>query len=145
MVPVMVTVTVLGVPSMLCTLKVSTYVSPTFNSSKAALAVKSQAPLAARLKVPYVPATPVCATKLLSGLSGSVAVRVPEVLIAASVSATETDAEDTVAASLVPVMVSVTVAGALAAPSLSVAVKVKLTSRLSPTFRSSKSLPGSKL
>ena len=45
----------------------------------------------------------------------------------------------------VPVTVMVTVAGALTAPSLSVAVKVKVTSWVAPAASPSKSVPGSKL
>ena len=68
-------------------------------------------PPASMLKVPYVPTTPVWAMKVSSGLSGSEAVRVPLVVRAASVSVRVTAAAETVAASLVPLMVIATVLG----------------------------------
>ena len=52
MVPLMVMVTLLGVPSMEVTLKVSLSLSPTFRESKAALAVKPQLPSASMEKLP---------------------------------------------------------------------------------------------
>ena len=67
--------------------------------------------------------------KALSGLSTSVLVRLPEVVIAESVSLTATVALLTVAASLVPLMVTLIVDGV---PSTDVTVNVS--SILSPTL-----------
>ncbi len=67
--------------------------------------------------------------KALSGLSTSVLVRVPEVVIAESVSSTATVALLTVAASLVPLIVTLIVEGV---PSTE--VTAKLSSTLSPTL-----------
>ena len=71
--------------------------------SKALFAVKVQAPAASMVKVPMVP-TIVAAVNALSALSGSVAVSVPLVDSAASVSVSVSEALDTVAASLVPLI-----------------------------------------
>ena len=71
--------------------------------SKALFAVKVQAPAASMVKVPMVP-TIVAAVNALSALSGSVAVSVPLVDSAASVSVSVSLAEETVAASLVPLI-----------------------------------------
>ncbi|PHX03534.1 hypothetical protein VSPL_50270 [Vibrio splendidus] len=65
----------------------------------------------------------------LSGLSTSILVRVPEVVTALSVSSTLTVAVLTVAASLVPLIVTLMVEGV---PSTDDTVKVSST--LSPTF-----------
>ena len=85
-------------------MKVSLTESVAFSESKAELAVKDQAPSASMEKSPYV-AVVEEAVKELSVLSTSELVRVPEVVRAASVSVRATVAEETVAASLVPLMV----------------------------------------
>ena len=124
----------LGVPSTLVTLNVSLTESPTFRLSNALLAVKVQLPLASISKVPMVP-TIFAGVKVLSGSSGSVAVKVPEVLTGASVSTNTWLSELTVAASLVPLIVICTVLGV---PSTLVTLKVSLTE--SPTFKLSNAL-----
>ncbi|MNC70757.1 hypothetical protein D3C75_1216010 [compost metagenome] len=88
----------------------------------ALLAVKLHWPSCARVKVPYWPTT-VIGVKVLSGLSTSVAVRVPPVTSGASVSVRVTLALLTTAASLLPVMVTVTLDGV---PSTLVTAKLSL-------------------
>src|SRR5258708_14300899 len=58
--------------------------------------------------VPFAPATLLCATNV-SGLSTSVTVSIPDVVNGALVSASDTVAELTTAASLVPLIVTCTV------------------------------------
>ena len=94
----------LAVPSTLLTLKVSLTESPSFSSSKAEFAVKVQAPLASIANSPISPVVEE-AVKALSALSTSVLVRMPEVVSGALISVSETVADETVAASLLPLMV----------------------------------------
>src|SRR3989441_155225 len=104
-VPLIVTCTVLVVPSTEATVKVSETDWPTFRLSNALLAVWSQALFAAIEKVPFAPATFVCGTKV-SGLSTSETVNVPPVVSGALVSDRATVADETTAASLVPLIVA---------------------------------------
>ncbi|MNH28175.1 hypothetical protein D3C79_883240 [compost metagenome] len=96
----------------------------------ALLAVKVHWPSAARVNAPYWPTT-VIGVKVLSGLSTSVAVRVPPVTSGASVSVRVTLALLTTAASLLPVMVMVTVCSV---PSTEVTTKVSTLVSPSPRY-----------
>ena len=107
LVPLMVTCTLVSVPSAAATEKVSETEAPTFRLSKALLAVKLQAPALSMLKVPWAPTVPVCATKV-AALSTSLMVSAPLVVSAASVSSSATTSADRTAASLVPCRVTVT-------------------------------------
>ncbi|MOA21253.1 hypothetical protein D3C78_1417370 [compost metagenome] len=124
--PLMVTVTLVVVPSALVTTKVSVRESPAFSSLKAELATKVQLPVASMLKLPYWPAVPVWATKV-AGLSTSLMVRVPPVVSGAPVSVSWTLSLPRIAASLTGftpmtmVMVSVP-----PLPSSTMAVKLSL-------------------
>ena len=98
LVPVMVILTVEVVPSTEVTLNVSLTLSPTFRLSNASLAVNVQSPAASISKSPIVPVVEL-AVNVLSVLSTSAAVNVPDVLNAASVSVSASSTEETVAAS----------------------------------------------
>ena len=91
-------------------------------------------PSAAIENVPFVPAMFVCGTKV-SALSTSETVNVPPVLSGALVSAKATLADETIAASLVPLTVTCTV---LVVPSAAATVKVSDTDW--PTLRLSNAL-----
>ena len=104
-VPVIVMVTVLGVPSIEVTSYISVTVSPTFKASKALLARKVQAPLEAIAKVPIVPIVSLTVNKL-SGLSGSVEVNVPAEVNATFVSSSSIESVLTVAGIFSSVIVS---------------------------------------
>src|SRR5260221_5307986 len=134
LVPLIVTCTVLVVPSAAATVNVSDTDWPTLRLSNALLAVYLQAPLAAIENVPFVPATLVCGTNVCA-LSTSLTVSVPPVVRAALVSARATVAELRTAASLVPLIVTCTL---LVVPSA--AATVKLSDTDWPTFRLSNAL-----
>src|SRR5258708_8993377 len=108
LVPLIVTCTVLVVPSAEATVKVSDTDCPTLRLSNALLAVYVQAPFAAIENVPFVPATLLCTTKVCA-LSTSLMLSLPAVVSAAFVSASDTLAELRTAASLVPLIVTCTV------------------------------------
>ncbi|SBS69128.1 hypothetical protein VHE8714_04818 [Vibrio splendidus] len=128
LVPLIVTLMVEDVPSTDDTVKVSSTLSPTFNWLNALLAVNVQCPLASIVRSPLDPVIE-SGVKVLSGLSTSVLVSVPDVVTALSVSSMATVALLTVAASLVPLIVTLMVDGV---PSTDETVKVSST--LSPTF-----------
>src|SRR5712691_8775195 len=134
LVPLIVTCTVLVVPSAEATVKVSETDWPTLRLSNALLAAYVQAPLAAIENVPFVPATLVCGTEVCA-LSTSDTVNVPPVESAALVSDSATVADDRTAASLVPLIVTWTV---VVVPSAEATVNVSDTDW--PTFRLSQAL-----
>src|SRR5258706_10665771 len=120
LVPLIVTCTVLVVPSAEATVNVSDTDWPTFRLSNALFAVYVQAPFAAIENRPFAPATLLCTTKVCA-LSTSLMLRLPEVVNAAFVSASDTLAELRTAASLVPLIVTCTV---LVVPSAEATVNV---------------------
>src|SRR5437899_13102837 len=134
LVPLIVTCTVLVVPSAEATVKVSDNDWPTFRLSNALLAVYVQAPLAAMENVPLVPATFVCGTNVCA-LSTSETVSVPPVVSGALVSDRATVADESTAASLVPLIVTWTV---VVVPSAEATVNVSDTDW--PTLRLSNAL-----
>ena len=83
----------------------------------------------------------VAAVKALSLLSTSVLVRDPAAVRASLVSVSTTESDDTVAASFLPLIVIVTVAGALSISLLSDAMYSKTTSVVSPSPSDWKLLP----
>jgi len=127
LVPVMATVTAAGfdVPSAATTVKVSLTTWPAASSSCAASIVYVQLPAASMLKVPYAPAVPACARKV-AGESTSVIPSAPLTDCAALDSVIAPVSVEITAASLVPVMVTVTAAG-FEVPSALVTVKVSVT------------------
>ena len=133
-VPLIVTVTLVSVPSAALTLNVSDTLWPTFKLSNALFAVYVQLPAVSMLKTPLVPATLLCATKV-AGLSTSVIVSVPLVDNGAFVSSRFTVALDKTAASFVPLIVTVTL---VSVPSAALTLKVSDT--LCPTFKLSNAL-----
>ena len=100
-VPVIVMVTVLGVPSIEVTSYISLTVSPTFKESKALFATKVQSPVAVIAKVPMVPIVSLTVNKL-STLSTSTDVNVPLELKTTFVSISPTVSELTVAGIFAP-------------------------------------------
>ena len=98
LVPVMVILTVEVVPSTEVTLNVSLTLSPTFRLSNASLAVNVQSPAASISKSPIVPVVEL-AVNVLSVLSTSAAVNVPEAVNTSLDSVRASVADDTVATS----------------------------------------------
>src|SRR6267378_2795204 len=134
LVPLIVTCTLVVVPSADATVKLSDTDWPTLRLLNALLAVYVQAPFAAIENVPFAPATLVCATKVCA-LSTSDTVSVPPVVSGALVSDSATVADLNTAASFVPLMVTCTV---VVVPSADATVKVSDTDW--PTFRLLKAL-----
>src|SRR5688572_7168420 len=128
LVPLIVTCTVVVVPSAAVTVNWSDTESPSFSSSTSLLAVYVHTPALVTENVPFVPATFVCATNV-SALSTSAFVSVPPVVSGASVSSRLTAADESTASSLVPLIVSSTV---VLVPSA--AVTVIWSDTESPTF-----------
>ncbi len=121
LVPKILTVTVLVVPSVLATVKTSLYTAPPANSLCAELAVYTHWPLACSARLPYVPVK-VPVTKV-AWLSTSVMLKAPDDVRMALVSSRPTVAAPITAASLVPRMLTVIV---LAVPSLLATAKVSV-------------------
>src|SRR5258708_6051122 len=129
LVPLIVTWTVVVVPSAEATVNVSDTDWPTLRLSNALLEVRGQAPVGAIGNVPFGPATFVCGTNVCA-LSTSDMVSVPPVVSGALVSDRATVAELSTAASLVPLIVTFTV---VVVPSAEATVKVSDTDW--PTLR----------